>query len=64
MGFIPGRDIADNMRRTINVIAYGRCHHISSILVALDVKKAFDIVICHMWTLIYGGTVEGNGVRP
>lgn len=44
MGFIPGRDIADNVRRTLDLLYFGRKHHVPSILVALDVEKAFNTV--------------------
>lgn len=45
-GFVPVRDIADNIRRTLNVILLGRgpSRPSSSVVIALDIEKAFDTV--------------------
>lgn len=43
-GFILGRDITANIRRTLNAIARGRKNAVPSVLVALDIEKAFDTV--------------------
>lgn len=51
--FILGRDIADNIRRTLNAILLGRRMALISILIALDIEKAFDTVdVPYMTTLL------------
>lgn len=42
MGFIPGRNLTDNILCTLNVIHYGKLNKIQSIILAADIKKAFD----------------------
>lgn len=42
-GFIPGRDILDNVYRTLEVIHYCKAQKMeSTLLLSLDVEKAFD----------------------
>lgn len=41
-GFIPSRQISDNIRKTLNVIHHCVLHRIPSLIVALDAEKAFD----------------------
>lgn len=43
-GLIPGRDIEANIQRTLNAIVWGRKAEIPSVLVAVDIEKAFDTV--------------------
>lgn len=44
-GFIPGRDIGDNIRKTINILQYAnRCSTQQSCILSLDISKAFDSV--------------------
>lgn len=43
-GFIPGRYLADNIRRTIHLIDYAQKENIDVVLLTLDAQKAFDLV--------------------
>lgn len=44
-GFIPGRDIGDNIRKTVNIIQHAsKTSSIQSCLLSLDISKAFDSV--------------------
>ena len=43
-GFIPGRYLADNIRRTINLINYAQNKNIDAVLLTLDAQKAFDLM--------------------
>lgn len=53
-GFIPGRDIMDNIYRTIEIIHCCRKQHLNSTaILSLDVEKAFDRVeIPYLLTLL------------
>lgn len=42
LGFIPSRQISDNIRKTLDVIHHCVSHQIPSLVVALDAEKAFD----------------------
>lgn len=44
MGFIPRRQIADNICRTLNLITHLQQHKINSIALSVDLEKAFDPV--------------------
>lgn len=61
--FIPGRDISDNIRRTLDVILLGRrpSQTQPSVIAALDIEKAFDTVepayMVHLlWSMGFGPT--------
>lgn len=41
-GFIPGRQLTDNIRRTLNIISHGKRTSQESLVLALDFEKAFD----------------------
>lgn len=41
-GFIPTRQLADNVRRTLNLIHYCSLKNIPILAMALDAEKAFD----------------------
>lgn len=41
-GFIPSRQISDNIRKTLDVIHHCASQKIPSLIVALDAEKAFD----------------------
>lgn len=43
-GFIPSRSMSDNICRTLNLIHHSKQHKIPSILLSLDIEKAFDSV--------------------
>lgn len=43
-GFIPGRSMADNVRRTLNIICHGKRNTDPSLLVSIDFEKAFDSI--------------------
>lgn len=43
-GFMPGRSITDNIRKTLNLIGHCRAQKLSSLLLAIDFEKAFDSV--------------------
>lgn len=43
-GFIPGRLLVDNIRRTINIIDYVQRQNKDICLITLDAEKAFDLV--------------------
>lgn len=43
-GFIPGRTMSDNIRKTLNLIRHCKQQQIQSLLLALDFEKAFDSV--------------------
>ena len=43
-GLIPGRYLADNIRRTINLIDYAQKKNIDVVLLTLHAQKAFDLV--------------------
>lgn len=44
-GFIPSRDIADNIRRAIKIIQHYQLHKLSdTMLLAIDMQKAFDSI--------------------
>lgn len=62
-GFRPGRDISDNIRCTLDVIILGRqpSRPQSSVIVALDIEKAFDTVehiymVQLLWNMGFGST--------
>lgn len=45
MGFIPNRYIRDNIYRTLDIINYGKRHNeVPSMILSLDIEKAFDRV--------------------
>lgn len=41
-GFIPGRFLSNNIRRTLNIIDYAQNNDINLLLLTLDAEKAFD----------------------
>lgn len=43
-GFMKGRNIAANIRRTIEVIEYTKKHQIPAILMSVDFEKCFDLI--------------------
>lgn len=43
-GFIPTRQITDNIRRSLNVINFCKGHKLKAVILGLDAKKAFDRV--------------------
>lgn len=49
-GFIPGRILADNIRRTLNIIDYAQRENEQLLLVTLDAEKAFDLV---SWSFMF-----------
>ena len=42
MGFMAGRQLHDNLRRTMDVIAYVTKHQKRAIILSIDYKKCFD----------------------
>ena len=44
-GFISGRLLSDNIRRTLNIIDYAHKHNTNLLLLMLDAEKAFDRVL-------------------
>ena len=57
-GFIPGRILADNIRRTLNVIDYAQRENEQLLLLTLDAEKAFDLVCWHFMF----ETIKGFGI--
>lgn len=49
-GFMPGRILADNIRRTLNVIDHAQIQQTDLLLLTLDAEKAFDMV---NWTFMF-----------
>lgn len=49
-GFIPGRQGASNIRRTLNIISNTKYRSEPSMLLSLDAQKAFDGV---RWRFLY-----------
>lgn len=43
-GFIPGRQLTDNIRRTLNVFHYAQQKQLSFVALSVDIEKAFDSV--------------------
>uniref|UniRef100_R4GCU0 Reverse transcriptase domain-containing protein n=1 Tax=Anolis carolinensis TaxID=28377 RepID=R4GCU0_ANOCA len=42
-GFLPGRNISENLRCIVDIIEYYECHHEKEVaLLAIDAEKAFD----------------------
>lgn len=44
MGFIPNRQLADNIHRTLNLIVHCKLHKLKSVALSIDLEKAFDSV--------------------
>ncbi len=43
-GFIPGRLVSNNIRRTLNIVSTAKTRNQSSMLLSIDAEKAFDRV--------------------
>uniref|UniRef100_A0A671TPP2 Reverse transcriptase domain-containing protein n=1 Tax=Sparus aurata TaxID=8175 RepID=A0A671TPP2_SPAAU len=57
-GFIPGRLLADNIRRTLNIIDYAQRQKEELLLMTLDAEKAFDLV---SWPFMFE-TIKSFGI--
>lgn len=44
MGFIPGWTMIDNIWRTLNIIQYDKMQSFQSLMVSIDLEKAFDSI--------------------
>ena len=58
--FIPGRQGANNIRRTLNVISCTKNNHQPTMMLSLDAQKAFDRV---KWSFLYH-TLKVFGFHP
>lgn len=52
MGFIPSRQLGDNVRRTLNIFLYLQDHKTESEALSVDLEKAFDSVNIHFLQVI------------
>ena len=52
-GFVPGRNLANNVRKAIDLITYSEVKNIEAMLVSIDFMKAFDLVDYNaMWKIL------------
>lgn len=66
IGFMPGREPPNNIRKSLNVINYSRSYKIISLILSLDIEKAFDTLefsfLCCVlrWVLVLTSWRQSN----